>query len=106
MNPNQSTDYAPYPKIDPNDVAPTPAPASAGDSWTSVPVGSQPDAPSPPPPTSGQPMYTGAPRTSDTPPQSANPMSVGGATTMPSESNPYISPSPVPESATKSEYTV
>nr|XP_043636019.1 GEM-like protein 1 [Erigeron canadensis] len=88
MNPSQpSTDYAPYPKIDPNDVAPPPPVTSAGVSWTSVPVGSQPQTTAPPPPratATGQPMYTS-----------------GGATTMPTESNPYVSPAPVPTSSTK-----
>ncbi|XP_071716066.1 GEM-like protein 1 [Rutidosis leptorrhynchoides] len=97
MNPNQpqdthTTDYAPYPKIDPNDVAPAPA-TSAGDNWTSVPVGTQP--PPPPPAASAQPMYTGAARSSE------GVYPSGGATTMPSESNPYVSPAPVPESSTK-----
>ncbi|KAJ0615507.1 putative GEM-like protein [Helianthus annuus] len=98
MNPNQSakpeeshsTGYAPYPKIDPNDVVPPPA----AESWTSVPVGSQPEAPPPPPPAAGQPVYTAAARASDAPPQ-------GAATTMPSESNPYITPAPVPASSSK-----
>ncbi|KAJ0805503.1 putative GEM-like protein [Helianthus annuus] len=98
MNPNQSakpeeshsTGYAPYPKIDPNDVVPPPA----TESWTSVPVGSQPEAPPPPPPAAGQPVYTAAARASDAPPQ-------GAATTMPSESNPYITPAPVPVSSSK-----
>ncbi|KAG7593161.1 GRAM domain [Arabidopsis thaliana x Arabidopsis arenosa] len=49
--PSHSSDYAPYPKLDPTDVTP-------------------------PPP---QPIPTGA-----------------AATTMPSESNPYVSPSPAP----------
>jgi len=48
-----SSDYAPYPKLDPTDVTP-------------------------PPP---QPIPTGA-----------------AATTMPAESNPYVSPSPAPRS--------
>lgn len=95
---SHSTDYAPYPKIDPNDVAPPPA-AAAGENWTSVPVGSQPQGPLPP--AVGQPMYTAAPRSSDAPPQSSNPIPGGGATTMPSESNPYVTPAPVPASTTK-----
>ncbi|PWA53842.1 GRAM domain-containing protein [Artemisia annua] len=76
--------YAPYPKIDPNDVAPPPA----TDSWTSVPVGSQQQ---PQPFAAGQ-MYTGGDNSS---------VRSGGATTMPHESNPYVSPGPVPESSTK-----
>lgn len=53
-----SADYAPYPKLDPNDVAPPPDPLLS------------------------------------TPPS-------GAATTMPSESNPYVSAAPVPTSSTK-----
>ncbi|KAL8225479.1 hypothetical protein R6Q57_018036 [Mikania cordata] len=106
MNPNQSpnqsdphsTDYAPYPKIDPNDVVP-PLAATAGESWTSVPVGSQPQGP--PPPAIGQPVYTTDARASDAPPQGPSHIAGGQATTMPSESNPYITPSPVPTSSTK-----
>ncbi|XP_076901378.1 GEM-like protein 1 [Bidens hawaiensis] len=91
MNPNQSpkpqdshshsTDDAPYPKLDPND-----------DSWTFVPVASQP-----PPPAAGQQTTATA---SDAPPL----MSAGAeaaATTMPNEPNPYVSPAPVPISSTK-----
>ncbi|KAL4558993.1 hypothetical protein LXL04_031123 [Taraxacum kok-saghyz] len=100
---SHSTDYAPYPKIDPTDVAPPPA-APTGENWTSVPVGSQPQAP--PPPAVGQPMYTAAARSSDDPPQGSNAVPGGGATTMPSESNPYVSPGLVPESTTKSECAV
>lgn len=57
-----SSDYAPYPKLDPNDVAPPP------ENWGPAPIN-----------------------------QSA-------ATTMPSESNPYVSPTPVPNSSAKSTY--
>nr|GEY33313.1 hypothetical protein [Tanacetum cinerariifolium] len=88
MNPNeQSKDssYAPYPKIDPNDVAPPPPVTNTGDSWTSVPVGSQQ------PFAAGQ-MYTGGDNSA---------ARTGEATTMPHESNPYVSPAPVPESSTK-----
>lgn len=100
---SHSTEYAPYPKIDPTDVAPPPA-TPAGENWTSVPVGSQPEAP--PPPAVGQPMYTAAARSSNDPPQGSNAVPGGGATTMPSESNPYVSPGPVPASTTKSECLV
>ncbi|XP_044511925.1 GEM-like protein 1 [Mangifera indica] len=59
-----SSDYAPYPTLDPNDVAPPPQ------NWTNV---------------------------------SAGPAPINGsaATTMPPESNPYVSASPVPQSSTK-----
>lgn len=73
-----STDHISYPKLDPNDVAPPPP-----ENWTSVPVTSQP------PPVE-------APRSS-APPQG------GAATTLPVESNPYVSPAPVPPSTMKSE---
>ncbi|KAI3806698.1 hypothetical protein L1987_22612 [Smallanthus sonchifolius] len=95
---SHSTDYAPYPKIDPNDVVPPPA-AAAGESWTSVPVGFQPQGP--PPPATGPPLYTSAARASDAPPQGSNDIAGGAATTMPTESNPYVTPAPVPTSSTK-----
>lgn len=78
-----STDHISYPKLDPNDVAPPPPPAP--DNWTSVPVTSQP------PPVE-------APRSSAAPPPQG-----GAATTLPVESNPYVSPAPVPPSTMKSE---
>ncbi|KAI7724639.1 hypothetical protein M8C21_004387 [Ambrosia artemisiifolia] len=113
MNPNQSTtkpdqshstDYAPYPKLDPNDVVPPPA--STDENWTSVPVGSQPEAPPPPPPAAGQPpVYSTAARASDAPPQVSNNINNittgGAATTMPNESNPYVTPAPLPASSSK-----
>ncbi|KAL3845766.1 hypothetical protein ACJIZ3_003169 [Penstemon smallii] len=61
-------DYAPYPKLGPDDVAPV------ADTWTSNPTSS-----------------------------GSVPISGGGATTMPSESNPYVSSAPVPKS-TKSSF--
>ncbi|GMH00215.1 hypothetical protein Nepgr_002054 [Nepenthes gracilis] len=60
-----SDDYAPYPKIDPNDVVPPPDPL------LSHPPNTNPNAP---------------------PPAAAT----AGATSMPLESNPYVSPAPVP----------
>ncbi|KAK2659867.1 hypothetical protein Ddye_006400 [Dipteronia dyeriana] len=59
-----SSDYAPYPTIDPKDVAPPP------ENWTGVAVGPAP-------------------------------INVSSATTMPPESNPYVSPSPAPQSSAK-----
>ncbi|TXG52706.1 hypothetical protein EZV62_021875 [Acer yangbiense] len=59
-----SSDYAPYPTIDPKDVAPPP------ENWASVPVGPAP-------------------------------INESAATTMPPESNPYVSPSPAPQSSAK-----
>ncbi|KAL5777317.1 hypothetical protein ACOSP7_010243 [Xanthoceras sorbifolium] len=61
-----SSDYAPYPRLDPNDVAPSP------ENWSSVPVGPAP-------------------------------INESAATTMPPESNPYVSPSPVPQSSAKNK---
>ncbi|KAJ9560582.1 hypothetical protein OSB04_005742 [Centaurea solstitialis] len=55
-------------------------------------------------------MYTGGARSSEAPPlgQTSIPGGGGGggATTMPNESNPYVSPSPVPVSSAKSEFDV
>ncbi|KAM7259176.1 hypothetical protein ACFE04_014917 [Oxalis oulophora] len=70
-----STDYAPYPKLDANDVAPLPQ------NWTD---GSQPRVSVP------------APTAAVTAPTAA--------TTMPTESNPYISAAPVHVSSAKSEF--
>lgn len=58
-----SGDYAPYPKLDPTDVAPP-----------------------------QQPLNT----------ESRAPISEDAATTMPKDSNPYVTPAPVPASSTKS----
>ncbi|KAF5740174.1 FH interacting protein 1 [Tripterygium wilfordii] len=62
-----STDYAPYPKLDPKDVAPLP------ENWTNVSVG----------PSESQPKQASAE-------QGSAPISGSTATTMPSESNPYV----------------
>ncbi|KAK9047491.1 hypothetical protein V6N11_053333 [Hibiscus sabdariffa] len=72
--PTLSSDYAPYPKLDPKDVAPPP------ENWTSVSKGSQSD-PNPHP----------------------APISTSTATTMPAESNPYVSPAPVQPSSVKNK---
>ncbi|KAL4281478.1 hypothetical protein GQ457_03G033740 [Hibiscus cannabinus] len=72
--PTLSSDYAPYPKLDPKDVAPPP------ENWTSVSMGSQSD-PNPHP----------------------VPISTSTATTMPAESNPYVSPAPVQPSSVKNK---
>ncbi|XP_021285044.1 GEM-like protein 1 [Herrania umbratica] len=69
-----SSDYAPYPKLDPKDVTPPP------ESWTNVSMGSQ-SQPNPGP----------------------APISSSAATSMPAESNPYVSPSPVQSSAVKNK---
>ncbi|KAE8716308.1 GEM-like protein 1 [Hibiscus syriacus] len=67
-------DYAPYPKLDPQDVAPPPV------NWTNVFVGSQ-----------SQNNHV------------ATPASGSAATTMPADSNPYVSPAPVQLSSSKSK---
>lgn len=90
-----SSDYAPYPKLDPNDV--TPPPSTAAENWTSVPVGSQPPPPPPPPPTE---HHIETPRSSEVH-QGPAPISGSSATTMPAESNPYVSPAPVQSSSMK-----
>lgn len=64
---SHSSDYAPYPKLDPNDVAPV------SETWTPVTVGSTPPSQQPEGPA---PIYGSA------------------ATTMPAESNPYVNPQP------------
>lgn len=61
-----SSDYAPYPKLDPNDVTPPPQ------NWTNLATGPAP-------------------------------INESAATTMPPESNPYVSPSPVQPSSSKSK---
>ncbi|KAL6984039.1 Cleavage polyadenylation factor subunit fip1 [Sarracenia purpurea var. burkii] len=86
-DPSHSADYAPYPKLDPNDVVPP------AEDWTSVPVGSgTPSAPE---------HQSSNPRASSP----EGPPSIGrnSATTMPPESNPYVDPSPVPASSMKSK---
>lgn len=69
---SHSTDYAPYPKLDQNDT---------------VPVSLASDPPPPPPQPQQQPT---------SPPVDGGPAPIAGsaATTMPSESNPYVSPAP------------
>ncbi|XP_020962143.1 GEM-like protein 1 [Arachis ipaensis] len=66
-----STDYAPYPKIDPNDVTP---PLPHHPNLTSEPL---------------------QPVTSPVAAETRAPISGDAATTMPPESNPYVSPAPV-----------
>ncbi|XVE60563.1 hypothetical protein DITRI_Ditri05aG0138700 [Diplodiscus trichospermus] len=69
-----SSDYAPYPKLDPTDVTPPP------ENWTHVSMGAQ-SQPNPGP----------------------APISSAAATTMPAESNPYVSPDPVQSSSVKNK---
>lgn len=68
---SHSSDYAPYPKLDPNDVA------LVTETWTPVSVGSNPPSQQPRSPEGPAPVYGSA------------------ATTMPTESNPYVTPEPV-----------
>ncbi|CAK7347219.1 unnamed protein product [Dovyalis caffra] len=78
INP-QTSDYAPYPKLDPKDVAPPP------ENWSNVSVGSTTQS-NPPGPTEGP-----------------SPIAGIAATTMPAESNPYVSPGPVAPSSSKNK---
>ncbi|GAB4844931.1 Cleavage polyadenylation factor subunit fip1 [Ancistrocladus abbreviatus] len=70
---SHSSDYAPYPKLDLNDVVPP------SDPLLSHPPNNNPTAPSP----------------------HAAEHSATGATTMPPESNPYVSSAPAPTSSSK-----
>uniref|UniRef100_A0A2P2JT66 FH INTERACTING protein 1 n=1 Tax=Rhizophora mucronata TaxID=61149 RepID=A0A2P2JT66_RHIMU len=74
---SRTADYAPYPKLDPNDVAPPP------ESWSNVPVGPQQSQPS---------IHQGP-----------SPIPGSAATTMPPESNPYVSPAPAAASGNKNK---
>lgn len=94
--PSHSQDYAPYPKLDPNDVAPPPH----SETWTSVAIASEPppksESPSvPPEPPVANPEVHAEVRA---------PIAGDAATTMPLESNPYVSnPAQPPASSVKSE---
>ncbi|XAR48520.1 hypothetical protein NMG60_11031369 [Bertholletia excelsa] len=81
-----SSDYAPYPKLDPKDVTPP------AESWTSVPVGSEPP-----------PAAAAAGNQRAASPEGPAPIAGNAATTMPPESNPYVAPSPVPASSMKNK---
>ncbi|KAJ6685639.1 GEM-LIKE PROTEIN 2 [Salix purpurea] len=70
---SHDSDYAPYPKLDPKDVAPPP------ENWANLSMGSTTQSQPP-----GQSSVTGT-----------------AATTMPAESNPYVSPAPVASSSSK-----
>lgn len=92
--PSHSQDYAPYPKLDPNDVAPPPH----SETWTSVAIASEPppksESPSvPPEPPVANPEVHAEVRA---------PIAGDAATTMPMESNPYVSnPAQPPASSVK-----
>ncbi|XP_057973682.1 GEM-like protein 1 [Malania oleifera] len=95
---SHSSDYAPYPELDPNDVAPNPQENSSTDAKESQ---------SPPEQTSVKPLESSAQKSdsqgsglaSDSPAA----VSRNSATTMPVESNPYVSSTPVPTSSTKNK---
>ncbi|KAJ7965778.1 GLABRA2 expression modulator-like [Quillaja saponaria] len=70
-----SSDYAPYPKLDPKDVTPP------EENWTSVSMSQPPSE-----------QDTNNPAATE----ARAPISGDAATTMPHESNPYVSPSPAP----------
>ncbi|CAL8997471.1 unnamed protein product [Prunus brigantina] len=90
-----SEDYAPYPKLDPNDVVPPPQP----ETWTSVSIASEPplklESPSaPPPPVADPPVHV----------EARAPIAGEAATSMPAESNPYVAtPAPAPSSSVKNK---
>ncbi|KAK9270542.1 hypothetical protein L1049_026123 [Liquidambar formosana] len=88
-DPSHSPDYAPYPKLDPNDVVPPPQ----VENWTTVSMGTQP-----PPPE--QPASNPVPAAQR---ESTAPIAASSATTMPVESNPYVSSSPAPSSSVKNK---
>jgi hypothetical protein len=71
---SHTSDYAPYPKLDPKDVAPSP------ENWANLSTGS----------------------TTQSKPPGPSPIAGTAATTMPAESNPYVSPGPVAPSSSKS----
>ncbi|XP_011016886.1 PREDICTED: GEM-like protein 1 [Populus euphratica] len=72
-NNSHTSDYAPYPKLDPKDVAPSP------EDWANLSTGS----------------------TTQSKPPGPSPIAGTAATTMPAESNPYVSPGPVAPSSSK-----
>ncbi|XP_011010388.1 PREDICTED: GEM-like protein 1 [Populus euphratica] len=74
-----NSDYAAYPKLDPQDVAPP------LDNWASVSMGST-TLSKPAGPTQGSPTIAGT-----------------TVTTMPADSNPYVSPAPVAPSSSKNK---
>ncbi|KAL2537976.1 GEM-like protein 1 [Forsythia ovata] len=87
-NPSEtSADYAPYPKLDPKDVTPV------TDTWSSVPVGSEPHG-------SGNNNTPRSPSASEGPAPIPDDEGGGATTTMPPESNPYVSAAPIPVSST------
>ncbi|CAI0447949.1 unnamed protein product [Linum tenue] len=78
---SKAPDYAPYPKLDPKDVAPP------SENWADVSMsgGSVAAAPPPPPPSEAS---------RSAPPGPTPTLGGDAATTLPAESNPYVSPAP------------
>lgn len=89
-DPPLSDDYAPYPKLDPKDVAPPPM-----ENWSNVPMGSQ-SQPQPQPQSQSQSQSQPHQHPQTVHSEARAPISGDAATTMPPESNPYISPAPAP----------
>ncbi|KAM1729406.1 hypothetical protein ACFX12_019803 [Malus domestica] len=97
--PSHSQDYAPYPKLDLNDVAPPPH----SETWTSVSI------PSEPPKSEGPPVQPPVPPPVSPPvsdpvvqAEARGPIPGDAATSMPAESNPYVAtPAPPPPSSVK-----
>ncbi|KAG0449790.1 hypothetical protein HPP92_015837 [Vanilla planifolia] len=83
----QSSDYAPYPKIDHADLEPPPPPQSSRDPPSNKPTGGSSSPPT-------EPMF----------PQ--NPAAGHEATSLPDDSNPYIKSSPIPSSSKNTMETV
>lgn len=88
-----SSDYAPYPKLDPNDGTPPPPPPYQTGNWTNVSMGTQPPVQQP----------ASHPMTASHSESSAPPIVENSATTMPPESNPYVTSSPAPSSSMKNK---
>lgn len=108
---SHSADYAPYPKLDPIDLTAPPPQPLAAETWTSVPVESDHPKTSTttttvtPTTTTTESLpkqqqehqetaTSNTPRSTAAPEGPAAPISTNSATTMPAESNPYVSPGP------------
>ncbi|XP_058087913.1 GEM-like protein 1 [Magnolia sinica] len=86
---HSSSDYSPYPKLDPKDVAPI------QENWGTFVMGSSPsDDPSS---AAVKAAPSSSPKSVSWSPELEN--NPSHATTMPQESNPYVSPSPAPAPA-------
>ncbi|CAL1390235.1 unnamed protein product [Linum trigynum] len=78
---SKAPDYAPYPKLDPKDVAPP------SENWADVSMTGGSVAAAAPPPPPSEASRSAPPGPTPTPGGDA-------ATTLPAESNPYVSPAP------------